>query len=353
VGKRYHWGRKANAIAALAALSLASSTSLAQPAPAPGPAPAQNQQTAQPSPTPPAPAEEKSDLPTELLDQAAARKKAGDEAMDAFRFTDALAAYNEAYAITKNVALLYNMGRALQALNRFPEALDKLEAFNAAASAELKERVPRLPKLIAELHQRVSSLTITTNVKGARVVVRNTVVGNAPFDKPLRLTAGPAEIEIDAEGYFPAKKTVELPGGSDISVNLPLFSKATTGVLSVNASAKGAEVSVDGKRIGVAPLELNVPKGAHRIVIKHPDFRVYETSTIVDAGRTKTVNAALQPPSIVTRWWFWTGVGVVAAAGAATAIAYVSPRAADRGSIAPGQFTIPSPPAGSPMVISF
>jgi hypothetical protein len=273
--------------------------------------------------------------------------------MDTFRFTDALAAYSDAYAITKDTALLYNMGRALQALNRFPEALDKLEAFDAAASAELKERVPRLPKLIAELRQRVSTLTIKTNVEGARVLVRNTVVGKAPLPKPIRFTAGTAEIEIDAEGYFPAKKIVELPGGSGVSVDLPLYSKTTTGVLSVKASVRGAEVLVDGKRIGVAPLEVNVPKGPHRIVVKHPDYRVYETSTIVDAGRTKRVDAALQSASVVTRWWFWTTVGVVAASGAAVAIVAVSSRPADNGTIAPGQIEIPSPPSGSPMVISF
>ncbi|HLM75175.1 MAG TPA: hypothetical protein VK459_20835, partial [Polyangiaceae bacterium] len=98
MGKRHHWGRGANAIAALAALSLATSTLLAQPAPAkapPAPAPAE------------APAAPPADGPSEeLRADAAARKKAGDEAMDTFRFADALAAYSDAYAITKNTALL-------------------------------------------------------------------------------------------------------------------------------------------------------------------------------------------------------------------------------------------------------
>jgi hypothetical protein len=357
VSKRHAWGRRTSAVAALTALSFSASTLLAQPAtPPPNPAPPKEKPAASPPAEAASPPAEAASPPTEeetLRAQAAARKKSGDEAMESFRFADALAAYNDAYAITKDVVLLYNMGRALQALNRFPEALDKLEAFDQAASAELKARVPRLPKLITELRQRVSTLTIKTNVEGARVVVRNTILGKAPLAGPVRLTAGAAEIEIDAEGYFTGKKSVDLPGGSGITVDLPLFSKATTGVLLVNASAKGAEVLIDGKRIGVAPLEINVSKGPHRVTFRHPDFRLYETRTIVEAGRTKRIDAALQPVSILTRWWFWTGVGVVAATGAAFAIAAVSSRAADLGTIAPGQIPIPSPPEGSPMVISF
>jgi hypothetical protein len=353
VGKHHRRGTRAGAFAALATLAFSTSTLVAQPAKEPP-------KSAPPSPSAPAAATPPPDAPPpadgpseELLAEAAARKKAGDEAMDTFRFADALAAYSDAYAITKNTALLYNMGRALQALNRFPEALDKLEAFDAAASTELKERVPRLPKLIAELRQRVSTLTVKTNVEGARIVVRDTVVGKAPLPKPIRLTAGAATIEIDAEGYFPAKKLVELPGGSSLNVDLNLFSKATTGVLSVKASVKGAEVSVDGKRVGVAPLEVNVPKGPHRVVLKHPDYRLYETSTIVEAGRTKNLDAALQSASITTRWWFWTTIGVVATTGAAIAIVGVSSRPVDSGTIAPGQIKVPSPPAGNPMIISF
>src|SRR5262249_10943684 len=111
----------------------------------------------------------------------------------------------------------------------------------------------------------------------------------------------------------------------------------TTGLLAVKASATGAEVFVDGKRIGVAPVELNVPKGQHRVVVRHPSFRVYETSAVVPAGGSKSVMAALQSPPVVTRWWFWTTVGVVVAAGVAITVAAVTERSPDTGTIAPGQ----------------
>jgi PEGA domain len=285
--------------------------------------------------------------------RAAARKKVGDEAMEALRFADALQAYNDAYAVTNNVALLYNMGRALEALNRFPEALEKLTAFDASASADLKARVPRLSQLIADLRKRVATLVIQTNVEGARIYVRNVVVGKSPLTQPLALVAGSAEIEIDAEGYFPAKKTLDLEGGSEQTVSFDLFSRATTGVLVVRASEKAAEVLIDGKRIGLAPIELNVQQGAHKIAVRHPDFRTYETSAIVPAGSSKTVTAQLQNKSVATKWWFWTGVGAVVATGAVVTYAAVTERAPDAGTIAPGVVSTESFGMTAPVLVHF
>ena len=285
--------------------------------------------------------------------RAAARKKSGDEAMEALRFADALAAYSDAYAVTNNVALLYNMGRALEALNRFPEALEKLTAFEASAPPELKARVPRLIPLIADLRKRVATLVIRTNVTGARIYVRNIVVGKAPLAEPLALVAGPADIEIDADGYFPVKKTLDLAGGTEQTLSFDLFSRATTGVLVVRASEKAAEVLVDGKRIGVAPIELNVEQGAHRIAVRHPDFRTFETSAVVPAGSNKTVTASLQNKSVATKWWFWTGVGGVVAAGAAITFAAVTERSPDTGTIAPGVISTGSIGVGAPVLFQF
>jgi len=325
------------------ALVLASPEAHAQaPGPRPAPAPAATQApvpsaTTAPSATPaPATTPAATAAPDAQAD-AADRKHAGDEAMEAFRYADALAAYGDAYAINKDPALLYNMGRALQALNRFPEALDKLAAFEAAASPELKARVPRLAALIAEIKARVATLTIRTNVPGARILVRDTVVGKSPLTAPVKLVAGAADVEIEAEGYYPGKKKVELPGGGELTVELELFSRSTTGILAVKASAAGAEVLVDGKRVGVAPVELHIVKGTHQVVVKHPDFRLYETTTVVPAGGTQTVTAALQSSSVVTRWWFWSAVGAVVTAGVVWGVAAVTERAPDAGTIAPGQ----------------
>jgi hypothetical protein len=268
-------------------------------------------------------------------------KASGDRAMDGLRFADAYAAYADVYAVTRDASLLYNMGRALQALNRHPEALTRLETFQAVASPELKKRVPRLDELVVELRKRVSTLTVKSDVAGARVLVRSTVMSRLPLGEPLRLSSGKAEIDVEAEGYFPYHAVIELPGGGELTVEARLFSKATTGLLAVRASAHGSEVFVDGKSVGMAPVELNVPGGNHPIQVKNPDFRDYRTTVVVPSGSRKEVDARLLPPSVLTRWWFWGSVALALATAGAITAAALTERPADRGDIAPGQLPAP------------
>ena len=285
--------------------------------------------------------------------RAADLKKSGDRAMDALRFADAHAAYADVYALTLDPALLYNMGRALQALNRYPEALDRIEAFAKVAPPELRARVPRLAELIADLRARVTSLQVTSPVGGARLLVRSTVMSKLPLAEPLRLTSGKAEVEVEAEGYFPFHTTVDLPGGGETTVAAKLFSKSTTGLLVVNASAPGSTVFVDDQKAGLAPVEINVPGGTHRVRVKNFDFREYETTTVIAAGDRKDLDVKLLSPLIVTRWWFWGSIAAAAVTAGVIGYALTTERAPDLGDIAPGRVRAPSSVRASFTVLSF
>ncbi|APR76593.1 Hypothetical protein A7982_01940 [Minicystis rosea] len=280
-------------------------------------------------------------------------KKAADRSMDALRFADAYAAYADVFAITRDPALLYNMGRALQALNRHPEALTKLEAFQAVAPPELKARVPRLDELIKDLRARVATLRVNANVPNGRVLVRSTVMSKLPVGEPLRLSAGKAEIEVEADGYFPFRATVDLPGGGETTVDAKLFSKSTTGLLSVRASAPGSLVFVDEQRVGLAPVELNVQSGTHRIKLKNPDFRDYETTTVINPGTRKDLDVRLLPPSVLTRWWFWGSIALAGATAGVITYAATTERSPSRGDIAPGQLPTPAAFKGGVTVLHF
>jgi hypothetical protein len=311
---------------------------------------AQAQDPPKPPEAPKPPATSTGDAATSAEDTAVATarardlKKAGDRAMDALRFADAYSAYADVFAITRDPALLYNMGRALQALNRFPDALTRLEAFQAVASPELKAKVPRLQGLIDDLRKRVTTLKVTSNVPGARVLVDHTVLGKLPLVESLRLTSGRVEVEVEADGHFTYHTTLDLPGGGEAKVEAKLYSKSNTGLLIVRASAAGSTVFVDDQKAGLAPVELNVPGGTHRIRVKNPDFRDYDTTTTLNAGSTKALDVKLLPPSVFTRWWFWGSVALAGATAGVVGYAATTERAADRGDIAPGQVRTSSAP---------
>jgi len=276
------------------------------------------------------------------VEQARELKRQGDAAMESRRYPAALAAYEKAQSIAPDPALLYNAGRALEAMGRYPEALEKIEAFDRTAPRDLKARVPALAALIAELHAHVSQITIVCNVDGARVLVRNTVVGKTPLQAPVALASGKARIEIEADGHFPFAREIELPGGGNVVLDAQLGARNATGLLSIRTTVPGSDVMVDGKPLGTAPVETFVPAGSHRIAAWHTDWQKTETTTTISVGERKELTLSLnKEPGITSKWWFWAGVGAVVVTGAVVTTALLTERPAATGDIAPGRISGP------------
>jgi hypothetical protein len=283
--------------------------------------------------------------PARSDDQAKAAKAEGDAAMESLRYAEALTAYQHAYVLKPDPALLYNEGRALQGLGRFPEALDRITQFDQTAPADLKARVPALNALLAELRERVSTLIVSCNATGARVLVRDVVIGTTPLPRAVALNAGRATIEVAADGYFPFRKELDLPPGGSLVVDAQLGSRATTGLLVVRTSVAGADVSVDGRPLGISPVETTLTAGNHKIAATHPDWKTTETSVAIRVGERRDVNVDLKPAGIHTKWWFWTAVGAVVVGGVVVTAALLTEKQAGSGDIPPGRVSGPLSPA--------
>lgn len=276
------------------------------------------------------------------VDRADALKKRGDDAMDSLRYADALAAYAQAYAITKNPSLLYNQARAHQALGDFASALDFLERFQAEAPADLKARVPSLSQLVEDVRARVTKLTVRSNVSGAQVVLRDRVLGRTPLPGDVRVTSGHATITVNAEGYKPFTREVDLVGGGALAIDAQLVSKESTGILAIHASVDGARISVDGTPAGQSPVELAAPAGEHMIRAESDGLEPATTTVMLATGERREVNLTfVRSPPIVARWWFWTGIAVVAVGATATVIALTTEKSAPSGTLAPGRVSAP------------
>lgn len=276
--------------------------------------------------------------------EAAALKKQGDEEMDALHYDAALVAYTKAYELTKDPALLYNRARVLEALARYPDAVDELMRFSTEASPALRAKVPKLKELIDELNAKITRLTVRCPVPNARVLLRDKAIGTTPFDKPVRVNSGIAQLEVVAEGYVALRKTVDLPPGGELEVDAPLAMRDAKGGLVVGSSPNGADVLVDGRSLGHTPTEAQLPPGNHELLLRLDGYREKRVTAVVVEGERKRVDVMLdKKPPITSTWWFWTGVGVVVV-GVTTATlvyAFSTERDADRGDIPPGQVAGP------------
>ena len=266
--------------------------------------------------------------------KAAELKKQGDAAMDGLKYGDAIAAYDAAYALNPDPALHFNKGRALQALGRFPEALDELEQFKKSASPDLLAKVPKLDELIADVRLHIAQLQIVCKVAGARVLVRDRLVGTTPITSNVAMSVGPATVEVTAEGYFPWKKSIELPPGGLLTVNVELVTKSTKGILVVSSNTAGSTVFIDDAVAGTAPVEVALDAGSHKILLRRDGYDEAETSAIVPVGERREMTVDLAKKAALTsKWWFWTGIGVIVVGG----VALLTEKKAGHGDLPPGQ----------------
>ncbi len=274
--------------------------------------------------------------------QAAALKRGGDDALARKEFVAALADYERSYEIEPNPALHYNRGRALEFLARYPEAVDALERFQAEAPADLKAKVPDLDAHMVDLKSKVATVSITTNAAGARILLGGHEVGRAPLPRAIRINAGPTTLEVFAEGYVDYRKEVDLKGGEATPLDVALSSRDTASYLVVKSSVVAARVSIDGKVVGLVPAEATLTAGPHPIHLEHDGYSNADTQVVLRAGERREISIDLiKSRSITSRWWFWTGIGVVVVGAAAGVVVYAltTERSARSGDFSPGQLS--------------
>lgn len=276
---------------------------------------------------------------------AEAWKHRGDEAMDAGRPAEALTAYRRAASLEPSPALDYNVGRALLAVGDFAGALSMFERYEASAPEELKRKTHRLIDVMIELRSKVATLTVTCDAPScaaARATVRGVEAG--PLPSTLRLNPGRAEVRVERPGFLSFAETVDLWPGKTTDVVVDLRPVPVFGRLTIVANPRGAGVVVDGERRGLAPIDLELAPGTHDVVLsapRHADRRLTVSLSGNDARRLDVTLAPSEPENvpITSRWWFWTGAGVLVAGAALAVVAVSVERAPSEGSL--GTFQAP------------
>ena len=279
-------------------------------------------------------------------------KKRGNQAMMDLNYADALDAYSAAIAIAPDDAsLYYNLGRAHQAREDYPAALDALDRFGQKASPEMRARVPKLDQLVGDVRSRVATVAVrcSADVQDASVTIaeKTTLKGCSTAPKQVRIGvpthSAVVEVRLTAESFQSQSVRVSVEGGGPpVPVMLTLLAKASSGTLLVRASPPDAHISIDGIERGNPPLEVPLAAGAHEVDVRADRHDPAHVPVVVVAGRTKDVSVELQrSASLTSKWWFWTGVGVVVVGVGVWYLVAQPESTASSGSIPPGQVSAP------------
>lgn len=157
--------------------------------------------------------------------------------------------------------------------------------------------------LSVKLEGLPGSMTLSAIPEDARFYVNDKPEGKGPVSL-TRLSPGRYSIRVEKEGFATETKTVDLPNGGSIVEEFRLVN--IMGRIEVRTMPAGAEVFLDGKRIGFTkskgedggaseplPIE-NVRSGEHVLVLKCDGFADVTKHPVVENGRTQSVNVKLK-----------------------------------------------------------
>ena len=161
------------------------------------------------------------------------------------------------------------------------------------APVEVGEEPPPVPQ--------AGSLRVATEPDGARVLVNGEERGSSPLLLEA-LPLGTYQVRIERRGFqaeeLEAAITAEAPAAS---LDVALRSQAPAvpaaprpAILRIRSSPSGARVAVDGRDVGVTPIErLQVDAGSRVVRVLRDGYLPWEDTFRARAGRTETIDAVL------------------------------------------------------------
>jgi hypothetical protein len=250
------------------------------------------------------------------------------------QWADAEVAFEESARLHPHAVTTFNIGACERAMGRYTRA----RALFRHALAQHDEGATKLPPsllddaraLVSEIDGILARAAVTIEPADAAIAVDGRPLAEA---EPGTLVAGmlpPGPGQAPAGAKFtllidpgPHVFTLARKGFSDVVINksfapgahaeLALQLDRLPATLHVSANRAGASVSVDGKDVGTAPIDVQRQAGSYQVTVQKPGFAVYQTHLTVRPGEAANLTASLevQKTPVYKKWWFWTAAAVV------------------------------------------
>ncbi len=236
------------------------------------------------------------------------------EALDAFNrgvelyknqnFEGAKAEFEQAYSLSKDPRLLFNMAIAERDSKRYSRAVARLEQLLKEGD-ELSDKDKQDAKdLLDGLKQYTAPITVTVNEPGATILVDDIEVGKSPLDKPITVDVGERNFVVRKAGFLDLSKRLTVSGGKADKLDLTLEASLKKGTLSVKATlsvklpapaATAATIFVDGVKQGEASWQGEVSADKHTVEIRAEGYVTESRTETVAFKGTTAIEVALRP----------------------------------------------------------
>jgi hypothetical protein len=187
----------------------------------------------------------------------------------------AAAKFQEAYDVSKNPRVLFNVGVCERNLQHYARAIAKFKQELAEGAGKLTPQEKADTQATIDALQRyVSTIEIATTEPDATVFVDDQKVGQTPI-APIPADVGsPHVIRVEKDGFLPfEKRDVQLSSTAATKVTVDLEPKAKRSEVEITVSGtQGASIFVDGIDRGPAPFKGIVDAGPHTFEARQAGF---------------------------------------------------------------------------------
>ena len=243
----------------------------------------------------------------EVLREAKRRFQRANALYEEGRYDDALHSYQAAYDLVPSPDILFNIGLGKEKVFDYEGCSLTFRQYltqskDERRKAQAQERLDRC-RAQTLIPVKVSSLP-----PSAAVYVGSGEARRPSGRTPARLDLRPGtyEIAVEAPGYVPQTQTVVVEEGLHPDIDFSLEKLST---LRIEADVAGAEIEIDDKHEGAAPLSREVKAGLYRVLVHKPGFAPVKREVRVGAGdqvslvisltalaRERQLDLRVQPP---------------------------------------------------------
>jgi hypothetical protein len=231
-------------------------------------------------------------------------------------FTGAYAKFGQAYDLSKDPRLLFNMAICMRNQHDYARMQGLLVRYKNEASQSLspKEKTD-VDNALATIRNLVGTVKVSVSETGAAVTVDGEAAGTTPIDDAIPLNLGKHTFSIRKDGFEPVDRELEVAGGNETPLSLTLVVKRHAGRLIV-VSDDDATVSIDGAAATKGRFDQPMASGPHEVLVTEPSKLPFKGQVDIHDDETRSMDVTLEAEKHGGKVWPWIVGGVVLAAGA-------------------------------------
>ena len=149
--------------------------------------------------------------------------KTGVELFDERKYAEALAEFEQAYALKPHPLVLNNLAATHRALSQYDQAVDFYNRFLIEGDGKLTEAELAAGRAeLDDLLRLVARVEVVSAPEGATVKVDGRSMGDTPLDDPLVLGPGDHTVVATLGGHQPAERKIRVAAGDSLRVEFSL-----------------------------------------------------------------------------------------------------------------------------------